>query len=234
MIHDVVVLSSRREYFFPQDSIRLSALNADPVRGTVQLAFGFHRIDEGGHIQVFEPAITSFPPSLLFLMGHFQSEDGAVIPVRGIGFEARHVTLDVVGGPRELDAVFSHLTTVLKSLQLGDGLPILREPVQNREYSELTFRTKHSLPLVSPAVSDLLSQHLSVQGRQWVPSWQWQAVEPDRALPGDQSLPPGLRFTLARRMGSTLAENHYYSVAPLAADQHVQFLSELCVRLNPG
>jgi hypothetical protein len=223
---DVVVLSARREYEFAADSVRLSVLNVPEVRMAVQQAFAFAEAGTQANLTLFEPWSASYPPAVAWFLGRHITTDRNLVPIRSLGFDVRHLVVDVAAPSHRIDAVYDALQEVLSAFRTEDGHPLVGKPLRVRDFSELSFQAPSPIPVPTIAERLVHAGALGQGDREWLFTFSWQATNDDGKTPGESNA-PGYRWTVSPRVNTRPDEHHYYSAAPLPDDAHRRLIHQL-------
>ena len=221
------VVTARRSYEFHPDNLRLAAIAAPLVQTQLRAALGFQSSGVGPPMPTFGPVTVAQPAGVVFDWGGYLTEEGVLIPIRFLHFEATRVVLDVLGESSAIDTVYAIVISTLKSVALGMGEPILGESAQRYDYSELTLSSSFDLiELLRPQVGQLLTSQATkdIIGGVLVPSYIFQAVPGETAYQGALGLQ---QYVLQARAGKRPGEHVLFSGAPLATDAHAEYLRSL-------
>lgn len=223
---DFTIVTARRIYEFPVDKVRLSALSTPVVQARLREAFAFQTSSSS----------TPFPGAgaaaaaqfaVLLTWGSYTAANGALAPIRFVQFGPTQMIVDVVGPSSIVELVCQELVTVLTSVELVVGEPILGEPSGVRDYSELTFAAGFDLMrMLRPEIRGVLAAQLASEliGREVVPGLTFQSVPGDTVYSG----PAGAeQYVLQVRAGSRPGDHVVFSAAPLSTDAHSQYVDAL-------
>lgn len=231
MIERTTIITARRAYLFPVDAIRLTTLSTAGTPDVIQQYFGFKAAAIGTPQATFGEVPVTMPPGLVFNLGSVQSSEGVPTPIRFIHFEPQRVVIDVAGPSSVIDEVYEQLRNLLSGVRTSDGSPVIGDPTDSTDYSEITAR-------LGFAFSELVNESVLAVARQMFVSDE-EGVE---ALPttlmfhvGDPSLAvdePGRGQALQLRVGTRVDERMYFSVVGLPTDENLAWLEALDQRLG--
>jgi hypothetical protein len=237
MLEQVKIITSRRSYEFGADDLRLSMLSVKPLQEQIQQLFHFQASTMGSPVATFGEVPATYPPGMVFDMGVWVSPEKQMVPIRFLHFEQRRIVIDVAGPSSAITAIYDHLRQFLAPIHAADGSPVISEPEQVLDYTEITARFPFSLDaFIAPAVRNLLSRISGIQGRRknliLAPTLAWQVQSANEELaavagPNDTS-----SFSFALRSGTRPEEHIYFSGAPLDSDAHLAYLTELEAALS--
>lgn len=232
MPQDVKIISSRRAYEFRVDDLRLTMLSNAPAVRNIQSAFGFQGVALATPPSIFGTVPGTVPPGLVFQIGAWAAAEGdQVIPIRFLHVEPRRIVIDVAGPSTHINGIYADLMAVANQMTAPDGTPIIGEPAEILDYSELTARFEVALDAWVPvSMRDVIRRGLQLDGKNanlgLVPTFTAEAVNNQEEYPGLTALSARyLQFAL--RAGSTPENPVYFSAAPLDSDAHLAYLNDL-------
>ena len=225
MVEQAKVIAERRAYLFRLHDLRLSTLTMEDVATSIQTHFGFRTGSIATPPATFGAVPETMPPGLAFNLGTVQPPDGPPVPIRFLHFEPQRIVVDVAGPSSAIDQVFDQLQSLLKGIETPDGSPVIAEPTDVTDYSEVTaqlnfdFEDLLSGPLL--AASSVLTE--DEEGMEAFPvSIVLQVGE--SSSPIDQ---PSAGQALQIRAGTRPDERMYYSAVGWPTDQHLTWLETL-------
>lgn len=239
MLQEVKIIASRRAYEFRPDDLRLSAISTKPVQEQIQQLFNFQASLMATPAAMFGDVPATYPPGFVFDMGVWIGPDEQVlVPIRFLHFEQRRIVIDIAGPSFAIDGIFERLQHFFSALRAPDGSPIIGEPEQILDFSEITAKYPFSLDamLANPfrkALEAVVGEKGSNEKQVLLPTLAIRSFPNDHELEA-VTAPNDVRgFTLALRAGTRPEERIYYSGAPLTSDVHLAYLKELVGSLQP-
>lgn len=232
MLEDIKVLTTRTAYEFRPDDLRLSMLSTKPIQDGIQQLFHFQATSIGTPAPTFGDVPLTFPPGLVFNTGVWLSPDGQLVPIRLLHFEQHRIVIDVAGLSAATVAIFGMLQQFLSSIQAPDGSPIIGEPEQVLDYSEISARFPGPLDTILPKSMHELFSSRSKE-KILVPTLVVQSYPLGQVVAGTPVLNDARAFTLALRAGTRPEDRIYFSAAPLDSEAHLAYLTELERVLTP-
>lgn len=232
MLEQIKTLTSRRAYEFRPDDLRLTLLSTEENQELIKQLFHFPLANIGTPITTFGPIQNMLPPGLVFNLGRWVSPEGQVIPIRFLHFEPRRIVIDVAGPSGAIDFIFQQLCEGLADQHLVDGTPVIGEPQQILDYSEITARFSTTLQILfAQKVREVLLKALSSKGsgEELVvsPTVYLQMETRGKESTGAVVSPDSRVFQLAPRLETRPEEHIYFSGAPLDSETHLAYLEEL-------
>jgi hypothetical protein len=224
LTRDAIVLSARRAYRFPVDSIRLSMVCTPTVQARMQEAFAFHALQVAQPPTFFGPAAPTSPPGLVCAVGGVQAGE-EIVPLRGIYFDSERVIIDLAAPSSHCDGVLGMLRTVLAEFHAPDGGALLGEPLGFEDQSEMSLSADvDTARLLRPSLASYFEQRIPFDQRLAV-SVQVRPGPPTEPFPGSGVIPS--RYTLEMRAGARADDHKWFSAAPLDSDAHLAYLREV-------
>lgn len=230
----VGILTASRSYEFAVDGIRLSALVTPVVGNRIQAVFQFHQAGTGVPPVTFGPVAPTNPPAAMFHHGVLRLDDGREVLIRELYFEARRVVITVSGPSTFIDEVWQRLGTALQGISAADGQPLLGQPREVRDFSEITVDMGFPPSALVPkglreALRNAGRAVSRSQGREriLVPALRAVFLSDTAEYPGDHPehfLGPRNTWSLSLRAGARPWEQRFYSAAPLDTQAHLTYL----------
>ncbi|HZS76338.1 MAG TPA: hypothetical protein VFA41_06960 [Ktedonobacteraceae bacterium] len=237
MLEQVKILTSRRAYEFRPDDLRLSTLSLQPIQQQIQQLFNFQSSSIGSPIPTFGDVPMTYPPGVAFNLGVWFHEGNQIVPIRFIHFEQNRIVIDVAGTTSVIDAIAERLFHFLSELHAVDGTPVIGEPEQVLNYSEITAKFPVALDTIfTRSLRRLFSKMANASHSKntiLMPTLALQAVPGNQVLPGAPGANDTRAFTLAIRSGTRPEDNIYFSGAPLDSDTHLAYIQELASIIAP-
>jgi hypothetical protein len=234
MLEDIRILTSRRAYEFRPDDLRLSVLSTRPVQEQVQEQFAFQAATMGSPFPTFGEVPATNPPGFAFNMGVWISPEEQLVPIRFLHFEPTRIVIDTAGPSSAVTAIYEHIRTFFAELKAPDGSPVIGEPEQMLDYSEIVATYPFALDMIiAEPFRKILNTALikgSDKGKVMIPSIFIQSLMVDEKF----VIPPhfqGLGFSL--REGTQPEERIYFSSGPLDSDTHLSYLNKLAALVSP-
>jgi hypothetical protein len=216
---------------FHPDDLRLSSLSTGEVPGLILTHFDFQNVNIGTPPQTFGEVPRTMPPGLVFSLGSSRTSGGPVTPIRYMNFEPNRIVIDVAGPSFVIDQIIDELRSLLSEFRTPDGSPLIGEPIDTLEYSEVSAR-------LSVPFEDLLNKSLFAAAQQGFA----EDGEELQAMPvtiifqvGDPASPiqqPALGQALQVRAGTRVEERIYFSIAGLTTDDNLAWLEVLDDRVS--
>lgn len=226
MPENIAFITGRRAYEFRPDDLRLSMLSIKPIQDEIQRIFSFQSSSIGTPMPTFGEVQLTVPPGLIFNSGVWISPENQLVPIRFLNFEPRRIVIDVGGSSAALTPIFERLQQFLAEIQAPDGSPIIGEPENILDYSEISARFPFDLDtIISPPLRKLLSGIIKESAL--VPTLVTQSFSSGQVLSGTAVIYDPRAFTLASRVGSRLEDHIYFSGAPLETEKHIIYLKDL-------
>lgn len=229
MAEDVKVVTARRAYLYRLDDIRLSTLTTTEVANELQRSFDFKAGTIAPPAPFFGLVPETNPPGLVYDHGSFRLSNGTPLLIRFLHFEPQRVVIDVAGPSSAIDEVFEQLTGLLAELQTADGAPVLGEPVDELNYSEVSARLDFEFSqMVSRPVLEAAEQ-LSASGQSggYPTSISFRVGEPSQEV---GVLAPNLAIQM--RAGTRTEDRIYFSALWTTSDDNIVWLEDLEKRLS--
>lgn len=221
-------LSSRRGYYFPQDSIRLTTLSLRGIIDSIKSNFGFEFAEIGSPPPYFGEVVSTNPPGLVFGIGVTPyPEQGTAF--RTLTIEPRRIVLDVAGSSSVLTPTFDHLIGIVNGIMSGDGVPPIGEPISHQDYSELVIVSEVlTSKVVRPRASELVAEKLLAgqSGRVIVPTVRFTPQLESAEYPGSNDSDHST-MRLEVRAGTVPSDGNLFSGAPLTSDEHLELLGSM-------
>lgn len=233
MVDRIKLITARRGYVFRLDDIRLSILSTGQVPSTIQQHFDFQAASIGTPPATFGEVLLTNPPGLAFNLGSVQSSEGASVPIRFLHFEPQRIVIDVAGPSFALDQVFEQLQNLLGEVETPDGVPVLGEPTDTLNYSEVSARLGFEFSeLISGPLLEIAQQAFAEdeEGIRAFPVNIMFHVEESSAAIGQ----PAAGQAIQVRAGTRVDERIYFSATGLTTDENLAWLETLDQRINPG
>lgn len=233
MVTDFTVLSTRRVYEYPQDSIRLTALTTIEAQRALRDAFAFQDVGSGTVAGAFETALVTQPSGLTCSFGRMLTDEDEIIPVRYLTLNARRLMIDVAAASDAIDMIYHRAVEILGGISVPGGIKTIGQPVATRDYSEVTARVSFSADelLAGPFLDWLrhtgggldLSAVSAI-----VPTIQWQLADPNEEYQGLAT-----PFAVAAvRAGTRVGDRVLFSAAYLDSSAHLSHLQSLETSLD--
>lgn len=216
---------------FPLDSIRLTTLSTAEIPSTIQQHFDFQAAGITTPPETFGEVPATMPPGLVFNLGSIQSSEGVPTPIRFMHFERQRIVIDVAGPSSTIDRIFEQLLSLLNEVPVPDGSPVIGEPIDTIDYSEISARLSFDIedlfsePLLAAAQSAFVGNQ---EGIKALPvSITIQITEPSTAI--EQ---PATGQQMQIRAGTRPDERTYFSVVGSTTDNNLAWLEALDRRLG--
>jgi hypothetical protein len=231
MMEDINILTARRGYVFRGDDIRLSLLTVPLVQDQIKQAFNFQIAGIGAPMPTFGPVPQTIPAGVVFDAGAWISPDQQFVPIRFLHIEPLRIVIDVAGPSSNVDSIFQQFREVLRRLEAVTKAPLIGEPVDTRDYTEITARFSWApTELFKDSVQSALRRAMGADDpsghRDIVPTlflMKHGLRETFGGLPlGDPQM-----FQFAVRAGTVVQDHIYISTAPLDSDSHIAYLRNL-------
>lgn len=227
------ILSSRRAYIFGADDLKLTMLSIPFVVDQIREAFTFQVAGMGSPVPTFGPVPTTFPPGLAFNAGAWVGEGGPITPIRLLHFEAQRLVVDVAGPSSVIAPIFDRILTIAGQFEQSSGVPIIGEPQEILDYSEVSAHFSFDLEgLFTDVARAHMGQVLSTEGPEAgtdliiAPTVQIHMRPRGQAYQGTSNADPTL-LQLAIRAGTRPRDRIYLSSAPVNSDTNIRTLEEL-------
>lgn len=223
------ILSARRAYEFAPDELRLTVLSNASFVQHFQEAFDFGEAAIDRPSPTFGSVPATSPPGLVFVYGSVTVGSGLAVPIRYIHFEAQRLVIDIAGPSEAIASVYMAIRTMLAETKAPDGYPVLGEPVQMLDYSDIVAQLDVSPSamlnveigqLIAEASGESADGHAMIA----VPRLEIHVRPTDAPF---RPTPPHRQFRLTLRPGTTLAERRFLSGAPLDTTAHIAMLQGL-------
>lgn len=228
MLEDIRILTSRRAYEFRPDDLRLSVLSTRPVQEQVQEQFAFQAAVMGSPFPTFGEVPTTNPPGFVFNMGVWISPEEQLVPIRFLHFEPTRIVIDIAGPSSAVTAIYEHIRTFFAELKAPDGSPVIGEPEQMLDYSEIVATYPFALDMIiAEPFREIFNTTLvkgNNKGKVMLPSIFIQSLRADEKFAVSPQF-QGLGFSL--REGTQPEEHTYFSSGPLDSDTHLSYLNKL-------
>lgn len=237
----IAILSSSRAYEFPPDRIPLTLVTQPIVGSTIQQHFQFQVGGVGVPVSTFGPVPQTSALGAIFQLGVLMDDKGPGQHIREVYFEPRRVVITVAGPSAVIDQVWAQLKEVLDRFATPDGVRVLGEPSNVREFSELSVRLRIAAKeVVAPGLVNAAEEAAGVlhsnQKQVFVPAIHAILLAEDAEYPGDYpggSIGPRNVWTLSLRSGTVIGqEREFYSAAPLDSDTHLAYLEKVEATLS--
>lgn len=199
----------------------------------VQELFAFQTSGMGSPFPTFGEVPATNPPGFVFNMGVWISPEEQLVPIRFLHFEPARIVIDIAGPLSALTAIYEHLRKFFAELKAPDGLPVIGEPEQLLDYSEIVATYPFALGMmIAEPFRKILSAIVkgSDENKVMIPSIFIQSLLTDQKF----EVPPhfqGLGFSL--REGTQPEERIYFSSGPLDSDIHLSYLNKLAALVSP-
>jgi hypothetical protein len=228
----VTIITASEAFNYPPDHVRLSYLITQNVQRRIQQAFQFQQAAITQPPATFGPVELTNPPGLVYEWGEW-SEDGLLIPIRVLHIESRRVVWQIAGAHTHfIDAIMRHLLDTCATSLTAEGKKILEPWAGTQWFSELSFTldiapdTWHrSFPLLQ-LIDDAIYTVIPPE-KKTLPAVTVFNYRPDDVFPGEYRPWHGSKFTLTLRAGTSIADNTYYSAAPLQTDAHIALVQRI-------
>jgi len=227
------IITARRGYVFHLDDIRLSVLCTGQIPNTIQQHFGFQAVGIGTPQRTFGEVPLTNPPGLVFNLGSVQPSEGVSTPIRFLHFEPQRIVIDIAGPSYVLDQVFEQVQNLLSQVQTLDGAPVLGEPIDTQNYSEVTARLGFEFSeLISRPLLEIAQQAFAedVEDYRAFPVNMLFHVEESSAAIGQ----PAVGQSIQVRAGTRVDERIYFSATGLTSDENIAWLEALDERFSQG
>ncbi len=225
------ILSSRRAYVFGVDDLRLTMLSIPFVMDQIRQAFNFQVAGMGSPSPTFGPVPATFPPGLAFNVGSWVAEDGTITPIRLLHFEPQRLVVDVAGSSSIITPIVNRILTLAGHIEQSSGSPIIGEPQQILDYSEVTAHFSFDLAdLFTETARTYLRRTLDSAASEdnlvLVPTVQIHLQRPDQPYQGTSNADPTL-LQLVIRAGTRPEDRIYLGSAPVDSDTNINALEKL-------
>lgn len=231
MVDKVKIITARRAYVFAPDDLRLSTLSTGEMSELILRHFDFQGVSLGTPPPTFGEVPATLPPGVVFSLGSVRSSEGSSTPIRFLHFEPQRIIIDVAGPSSALDQVFEQLKSLLGEVEAPDGSPVIGEPTNMLNYSEVSARL--SVPfdsLVSKALFSAAQRGFADDEEELkaMPvSIRFQVDDPASPI-----VQPEAGQTLQVRAGTRPDERIYFSAAGLTTHDNLAWLEDLDSRMN--
>lgn len=228
MAEDYTILSARRAYEFPQDSVRLTAVTTTRVQDLIQDEFSFQQVKLGPPAPIFSPVKETNPPGLVGIFGQAILQRGEFVPIRYISIDATRIVVDIAGPSAAIDEVYRRLLDLLGGVHLAGEIPIVGEPERTRDHSELSARLSGpSYAMLARSLRDVFPQSFRdadvPKGATLLPTIQIQMMLPNQEYVG--LLPPNTALLV--RAGTRPDDHVFVSGAYLDTESHRDYLERI-------
>lgn len=236
MVENIKLLSSQRAYEFRTDELRLTMLTIPGVQSTIREAFAFQQVAIGTPMATFGAVPNTIPPGVVFNNGSIETDDDGTIPIRFLHFEAQRIAIDVAGPSSGIDLIYNRLRAVLDDVHAPDGSPVIADPINIHDRSEISSHLSFMPPAVlAPELQQMLV--LTPEGDNDAPlaipipalriSWQLSTNQ-------YQGINRVKAFELELRAETYPEEGRYFSSAPFPSDAHMGLLQAIEEALTPN
>jgi len=208
-------------------------LTLSDVADSIQTHFGFRAGTITTPPETMGPVPETMPPGLAFHLGSVRPTEGAEVQIRFLHFEPQRIVIDVAGPSSVLDDVYGQLLGIVKDLRAPDGSPVIGEPVQVVNYSEISARLDFRMSdLMDRSVLEIAQRAFSglKDGDEVFPVTLGVHVgDPSTKVIGQ---PLAGYAALQVRAGTRMEERIYFSPANVTTDDNVAWLEALDQRLG--
>ncbi len=233
MLEDIKILTSRRAYEFRPDDLRLSTLSTRPVQEQVQELFRFQNSAMGSPFPTFGEVLATNPPGFLFNMGVWISPEEQLVPIRFLHFEPGRIVVDVAGPSSAITTIYEHLRKFFAELKAPDGMPVIGEPEQILDYSEIVAKYPFALDvMIAEPFREIFKTVLAKGSNE--DSIMTPAIVIQLVPAGQKFVTPivGAALGFAPREGTQPNEHIYFSSGPLDSDTHLGCLNDLAALIS--
>ena len=229
----ITVLTASQAFMYPSDAIRLSYLSLPHVIALIQQTFQFQVAQVTTPPPTFEPVRVTNPPGLVFQLGMASTETGDPVAIRMLAIDSERLVWQIAGAHSErIDDLMRRLETVCTTVPVEDGTQLLGMPRRTEVYSELSFALDVDIhtwydhdPLLRIIAEALSSQ--SDKDQFLIPSLFLNPLQGNAQFSGSLQPWHGSRFTFELRQGASLADNIFYSAAPLRTGVHIDLIRHI-------